>query len=263
MIDAINKKIVIFILLLGLLGCNNLFDYSPFDADISSSDLNNINIKEIIAKNQTDFDTVKFAVISDPHNGYNDLKDAITNINRISGLSFVVCDGDLTNWGDDKEFKWYWDEVKKSIYPIISVIGNHDYLGSGKLIYTRMFGPSNFTFQVGSNNFVVFDDVVWENNNKAPDFAWLGQQFVTDKQNIVFTHIPEWSDQMITGKYNQPFDNLLTKNKVLVTIYGHDHDEEDTIINGNPQYVVADIDDRRIVLVSLFNSKFTLKRISY
>ncbi len=256
------QHIIVFsCLIVGIHSCNSIFDYSPFDVNVSSSELNAKNIKSIIAKDSISSDTVQFAVISDTHCNYDELKDVINNINKQNSLSFVICCGDITNRGTASEFQWYWNQAKKSDYPIITVIGNHDYLANGKLVYTRMFGDSNFTFQVGSYNFVVFDDVVWENDNKSPDFNWLKQQFPEKKHNILITHIPEWLNEV--DEYQQQFDSILNKNNLIAAIYGHLHINKDTIRNDIPRYLIGDIADRQFALVSLVNSSITLKRISY
>lgn len=261
--DSTFEKICKLFFLSGfILSLKSCFDYSPFDANVSTTNLNANNIQAIAEKDTTSTDTVKFAVIADPHSDYDDLKAAIASINKQANLSFVICCGDLTEWGSAKEYQWYWAQAGKSKYPMISVIGNHDYLGSGKLIYSRMFGQSSFTFDVGAYHFVVFDDVVWENNNTAPDFDWLNQQTKTTKNNVVFSHIPPWSDQLV-NLYQQPFQTILAQNNVMVAIHGHDHDDKDTIINGIPHYVIADMDDRRYGLVSLYNAQYTFQRISY
>lgn len=253
----IQKVIICFIMIL----CNGCFSYNQYDADISSSDLNNENIAKI---NTNIFakDTLNFAIITDTHNNYDDLKDAIRAINQQVGLSFVICTGDITLLGAADEFNWYWNLAKKSKFPIITMIGNHDHLGSGKLVFNRMFGSTNFSFQVGEYQFVAFDNTVWENNNQSPDFDWLDEQLSDGKHNILFAHIPVWSDQM-EGKYEQKFDSVLNNNNLLAAFYGHEHTNKDVVRNNITHYVIADITDRQFPIVRLIGSTVSLKRISF
>jgi Predicted phosphohydrolases len=202
--------------------CTNLFSYSPFDADLKTQHLNAKSIATLQSASVAENDTVWFAVISDPHNNYDDLKDAITSINRMEGVRFVVCCGDITNWGTADEFRWYKEIIEKSVHPVITMIGNHDYLSNGHLVFQRMFGDTNFSFSYGGYNFVFFDDVVWEDNNSMPDFDWLQNSLSTAKTNVLFAHIPAWSDQM-AGVFEQRMDSILSSNRVVGAIYGHDH----------------------------------------
>ncbi len=249
-----------------IVGCSmvtsiSCISYNQYDADISSSDLNNKNIAKI---NAAIFpkDTLNFAIISDTHNNYDDLEDAIKAINQQTDLSFVICTGDITLLGATDEFKWYWNLAKKIKFPIITMIGNHDYLGSGKLVFNRMFGLTNFYFHIGEYRFVAFDNTVWENNNQSPDFDWLDEQLSAGKYNILFAHIPIWSDQM-EGKYEQKFDSVLNNNNLLAAFYGHEHTNKDVMRNNITHYVIADIADRQFAIVRLIGSTVSLKRISF
>jgi len=252
------QKVIISCSMVLCIGC---FSYNQYDVDISSSDLNNENIAKISANTITK-DTLKFAIITDTHNNYDDLKDAIRAINQQIDLSFVICTGDITLLGAADEFKWYWNLAKKSKFPVITMIGNHDYLGSGKLVFNRMFGLTNFSFQVGEYKFVAFDNTVWENNNQSPNFYWLNEQLSGSKHKILFAHIPVWSDQM-EGKYEQKFDSVLNNNNLLAAFYGHEHTNKDVVRNNITHYVIADIADRQFAIVRLIGSTVSLKRISF
>ncbi len=246
-----------------LVSCNNLFSYSPFDANLKTQRLNNASIASLQAIPAAENDTLWFAVISDPHNNYDDLDDAIASINRMKEVRFVVCCGDITNWGTTDEYRWYRDRIAKSVHPVITMIGNHDYLSNGHLVFQRMFGDTDFSFAYAGYNFVFFDNVVWENKNSTPDFEWLQHNLSTTKPNILFAHIPVWSDQM-EGILGQCMDSIISDNKQIIgAIYGHDHSYEYMEDAGIDQYAINDIDDHRFALVSLSNSKMTLKMLEY
>jgi 3',5'-cyclic-AMP phosphodiesterase len=142
------------------------------------------------------------------------------------------------------------------------LMGNHDYLSNGKLIYKRLFGDTNFTFQYGGYKFVAFDDVVWENNNQTPDFDWLNSQLKGDEKKVFLAHIPIWSDQM-EGAFEQKMDTILTGKNLLAAIYGHNHDSEIVSRDNIQQYVVNDIDDRLFAIVTVCGSKLKLQLIKF
>lgn len=164
---VLNASIACLVL---LSSCSKMIDYSPYDIDIERTTLNNTNTEIISTNILKSKDTLKFAVISDSHKWYDQLHEAVNSINEQDGIHFVVCLGDITNWGNAQEYEWYLSEVKRLKYPIITLIGNHDYLGNGSKVYKRMFGDTNFTFKVEDYTFIAFDDVVWEKNNESPDF---------------------------------------------------------------------------------------------
>jgi len=245
-----------------LISCTNLFSYSPFDINLKTQHLNANSIESLQSVVVSNNDTIRIAVISDTHNNYDDLEDAITSINRMDDIRFVICCGDITNWGTTDEFRWYKERIEKSNIPVITMIGNHDYLSNGYLVFQRMFGDTSFSFTYAGYNFVFFDDVVWENNNQAPDFAWLQNSLSTTKKNLLFAHIPVWSDQL-EGTFAQQMDSIISDNGVIGAIYGHDHSYEHLTRDGTDQYMINDIDDRCFALVALSGSQMTLRILEY
>ena len=146
---------------LNLSSCGNLIDYSPYDTDVKITNLNAENISKIEAAPQPEV-SLLIVVISDTHAIHTKLQTAIRFINQMQGISFVVINGDITNWGLAKEYKDFHQDITQLKIPFITVIGNHDYLSNGGNIFKRMFGQVNFSFHAGNHKVVVFDNVVWE-----------------------------------------------------------------------------------------------------
>lgn len=153
--------------------CSGLIEYSPYDTPVLSKDMNKTESARISCEMLSPHDTFKFALISDIHDNYDDMADAIKSINREPGLQFVVCCGDITNSGLAREYEWYLEIFERSRYPFITVIGNHDYRSNGLLIFERIFGPPNMSFEEGKYKFVLFTTVLIENNYKSPEYEWL------------------------------------------------------------------------------------------
>jgi 3',5'-cyclic-AMP phosphodiesterase len=242
--------------------CSDWIEYSPYDVDIQGKNLNEENTGQIASDLLKEGDTLKFAVISDSHKWYDELHDAVNSINNQNDIKFVVCLGDITNWGNTQEFKWYYDQVKRLKYPLITVIGNHDYLGNGQKIYARMFGETNYTFNVNSYKFIVFDDIVWEHNNQEPDFNWLDQQMKGEAHNILLSHIPVWSNQL-EGSYCQKYDSVLQNNSLILALHGHDHINKDTVRNGIHHELIGSMFLRKYAIVSLYVNSYNIKRINF
>ncbi|MGD2033446.1 MAG: metallophosphoesterase [Bacteroidales bacterium] len=242
--------------------CDDLIEYSPYESDVPSE---NINLKEIekINNSTVPSDTLKFALISDPHIHYDDLADAVNSINQYEGLQFIVCCGDITDRGLKQEFVWYRDIIGDSEYPVITVIGNHDYRSNGKKIYEKMFGPSNFSFVFMNYKFIAFDDVVWENNNRSPDFVWLQAELEkSDLPCILSAHIPPWSDQL-EGIYNLVFREIISESNLILCIYGHQHSFSQQVFAGVPEIVSDDITTREYYIISLCGKSYKIKHMNF
>ncbi|NJO89261.1 MAG: metallophosphoesterase [Chloroflexia bacterium] len=250
-----------FLLLIGLNSCEDLFQYSPYDADVSETNLNARNIDKIAPHNPSD--TLWFVALADVHAWYDELYDATLKINQLKNISFVVVCGDITDEGLAKEFEWYNRVMENLKVPYLTIIGNHDYRSNGSVIYKKMFGPTNFTFNIGAYHFIGFDDVVWENNNTMPDFNWLNSNVLdtTSVVEVVFAHIPPWTDQLDLD--TTEINALLTKkpNHVL-SVHGHLHGYSYNYIQVH-HIITGCVKDREISLIGLHDTTFTFQRIKF
>lgn len=246
-----------------IVSCNKLTDFSPYDANISKRNLNEENILRIQNEVQKT-DSITFIAISDTHANYSDLKAAVSKINGLGGTDFVVVCGDLTNYGLSKEFQDYYDYISRLNEPFVTLIGNHDYLSNGKLIYTKMFGPTNFTFDIGKYRFVLFDDIVWENNNSEPDFSWLSDNLIKEgpATNIVLMHIPLWANEL-GPDYGNKLKSILEENIVSYTISGHEHNFKTVDLSGRSYLVLPEIAKRSFAKITLIKNIATLEMINF
>ena len=180
--------------------CDKMTHYSPYDANTKHSNVNSINISEILSKQQSD-DSLVFIAISDTHTEYSDLRAAVTTINEMKDISFVMVCGDVTDWGLFNEFDDYYHLISRLNIPFVTLIGNHDYLSNGKLIFNKMFGPTNFYFDIGNYRMAVFDNVVWENGNQEPDFNWFQQTLNVPEgmTSVACYHIHRFDPQLENG----------------------------------------------------------------
>lgn len=242
--------------------CSEIIEYSPYDTDVNTKNLNEIS-SEIIATGISPHDTVKFALFSDIHDNYDDMSDAIKSINRQKGLQFVICCGDVTNSGLAQEYHWYLDVADGSDYPVITLIGNHDCLSNGYSVYTRLFGGSDFSFIAGRYKFILFDNIVWEKNNQEPDYRWLaGEVADVSYLNVFLSHFPPDSDEM-EGVHDISCSNIIDSLNTILRIHGHTHCFRETVYDGIPIIISADIEDREYYIVTLTGEQSIVKRIRF
>jgi predicted phosphodiesterase len=241
--------------------CEDLFQYSPYDANVSEYNVNEKSIQKIMPVNPAD--TVWFVALADVHSWYNELFDATAKINSLKNISFVVVCGDITDAGLAKEFEWYNRVMENLNVPYITIIGNHDYRSNGSVIYKKMFGPVNFKFEISSYHFIGFDDVVWENDNTIPDFEWLNSNLTDTISTIevVFAHIPPWTDQLDLD--TTELKKLITKRPDhTLVIHGHEHSYSSQLVYAH-HIVTGCVKDKELCLIGLYGTSYTLKRLSF
>lgn len=251
----------IVLLVISLSSCDDLIQYSPYDADVSEYNLNEKNISKINGTN--DADTLWFIALSDVHHWYDNLKEATNKINTLPNISFVVVCGDITDAGLSKEFEWYNEVMHNLKVPYITIIGNHDYRSNGAIIYNKMFGPSNFTFDVSSYHFVGFDDVVWEHDNTFPDFEWLNSSLcdTTNTLQIVFAHLPPWSSDLNLDL--EDLEQIISiKPKQALIIHGHEHGYYYELLHAE-HLVLGSVENGEMYLVGLCGESFTVKCLNF
>jgi predicted phosphodiesterase len=258
------NNLLIIALWVLLSSCDKLTDYSPYDAKISHKNVNALNILRIQEKLQPT-DSLVFIAISDTHTDYSDLRAAVKTTNEMEGISFVVVCGDVTDWGLYKEFDNYYHQISRLNIPFITIIGNHDYLSNGKVIFNKMFGPTNFYFDIGNYRMVVFDNVVWENGNQEPDFNWFQQTLNVPEgmTSIACYHIHPLDLQLEKNGYADKMRGITEKYPVSLSIFGHGHDCREEEINNRRYLMVPDITMRSMIKICLKNKTATYKILKY
>jgi len=236
-----NKFLLLFLLLLSLSSCDKLLEFSLYSAYVSPDRLNTTekNLENLYAAgDHTQFEPFRFALVSDSHLFFDELADAVDQINSDGDFDFVLHGGDMSDGGLIKEFDIFQDVMKNLEMPYFTVVGNHDMLANGRAIYAEMFGDENYSFTYKECKFIFFNNVVWELNFAEPDFGWLRDE-LHDRNEFrhvfVIAHIPPWSDQFFLS-YFFVYSLLMNENNVTLSIHGHHHDAyqyaNDTLPNG-------------------------------
>jgi 3',5'-cyclic-AMP phosphodiesterase len=254
-----SKKIIVISLIVMLGACEQVFEYTPYATEVSNNRQNshskNLEVLKNLESNLTPGQAFRFSLVSDSHDYFNDLNDAISAIARDEESLFVLHGGDLTHHGILKEYNITHDIMSKVGKPWLTVIGNHDFVSNGKIIYEQMFGEMNYTFIFNNCKFVFFNNNIWENYNTEPDFFWLEETLADVRaydHTFVVAHIPPWGDQF-TDLYEKVYQNIVKSAGVSLSIHGHDHthsygrnysDEVDYLIIGTPfkrSYCTVDV----------------------
>lgn len=232
--------IAILLLLSTCIGCADPFDLHPWEVDVPDGleDLHRTAVPAIRQVVGSD-STFRFAVVGDPQLHYDELDDVLDAVRSRGDLRFAVVMGDLTDQGLTQEFMWYTDVAYDRSLPVISIIGNHDHLGSGRIIYERMFGPRDFTFTAGGVRFICFDNVEFENELPVRYDrlrAVLAAPF--DGHTLAFMHIHP-TDQQLVGDPLAEFQDILLAHPVSAAFMGHLHGYTTGVLPGGTPWTTA------------------------
>lgn len=217
---------------------------------------------------------LKFAQLSDVHfyTGSNNttykmigespklLDDAISQINAIPNVSFVMFTGDLIDKPFEKELSAFLPHTEKLNAPWYFAFGNHDTMYGGYLtpkVYMELVNKynKNYKFEKSYYSFVpqkgykviVLDSIIRDRltaNGRIGDeqLAWLDNELANSKNDtvLIFMHVP------ILEPYNSPNHRLLDADKVeaifskyknpIAVFQGHYHGAKITQ-KGNVLYV--------------------------
>ncbi|GAA4326657.1 PQQ-binding-like beta-propeller repeat protein [Flaviaesturariibacter amylovorans] len=176
----------------------------------------------------------RFAFLSDTHIGSpsglseEDLRRTVADINRQTGIAFVVVTGDITELGTDRELALAKRILDSLNVPWFVVPGNHDtgWSESGGLSVTKVFGYDRFSFDHGGIRFIgcASGPYVRMSDGHVPrgHVNWLKKELakVPKGQPVVFlNHYP--LDNGLDNWY-EVVDALKEHNTVLA-LCGHGH----------------------------------------
>ena len=260
----------VLFLLTVLSSCDTLFQYNPNEIVLrdSEKDLTNKNLEKI--KSLPVSDTMRFIFMGDTQRWYDESADFVKSANDQKGISFVLHAGDISDFGLSQEFKWVNEIMLKLKYPYLTVIGNHDIVANGPIVYARMYGPMNYSFEFGNNKFIFVNTNSREYafDGSIPNLNWLSAQLANNPQNknaIVVAHVPPFDadfDDQLEDKYASILAN---DPNVKFSLYGHQHTFKDgEFYNDNVHYfLTTSMGDRGYLIVTTWKGGYKVDRIKY
>jgi outer membrane protein assembly factor BamB/predicted phosphodiesterase len=186
----------------------------------------------------------QFAWLSDTHvgstTGEEDLRRAVRDINSMTGLSFVVLSGDVTEYGSREQLRLAKEILDGVKIPCHVIPGNHDtkWSESGATDFPRLWKADRFVFEHGGFTFIGMHEgpvMKMGDGHWAPqDVRWLEEtlKHLKDKdQPLVFvTHYP--IDDGIANWY--VVLDLLKQYNIQVALCGHIHRNNKASFEGVP-----------------------------
>ena len=263
-------KAIMTIVLLSLVSCKDLFQYSPNEVRLEEEEIH-LNLKNIpIIASQPKKDTLKFVLIGDTQRFYDETQSFVTAINKRTDISFVILAGDISDFGLSKEFKWVHRELKNLKMPYIGVIGNHDMLSNGRRIFNEMYGPDNFSFTANGNTFICLNTNSREvgNDGSIPNLSWLSQELkaASSVKNVfVISHVPPFSSDY-DQNLERPYASLLaSSSNVKASLHAHDHTTRRSIPyeDGIEYFVIGTVNKRTYGVVTVWEDGYKIEEHAY
>jgi 3',5'-cyclic-AMP phosphodiesterase len=214
---------ILLLVVLCIAGCK--MQYHPNEVRPDYTNLNVININKL--RNDDVDDKFSFILVGDTQRFYEQLDDFVDHINGLDGIAFVLLNGDLVDFGLNKEYNWVAERLNRLKVPFIATIGNHDMLANGRLIYDKMFGPENFSFYYGNSKFIGLNTNSEEVgfNGSLPDLNFLSHEMAdTAAKNIFLLSHVSPSSAAFDRNLEMGFVELLQSNpRTRISMHGHDH----------------------------------------
>ena len=186
---------------------------------------------------------LRFAWLRDTHvgstTGEQDLRAAVRDISSLTGLSFVVLSGDVTEYGSREQLRLAKEILDGLTIPDHILPGNHDtkWSESGATDFPRMWKEDRFVFEHGGFCFIGMHQgplMKMGDGHWAPqDVRWLGEtlkKLPKDQPIIFVTHYP--IDEGIANWY--VVLDLLKKYNTQVVLCGHGHANHEFVFEGIP-----------------------------
>lgn len=161
------------------------------------------------------------------------LVDVKKELTTISQPAYGISLGDVVS-DTPGLLKAMKEKLGSTSMPVFTTIGNHDKFGNNPLpkssdTFQKVFGPTDYSFNIGDVHFICLDNVMFSDFNKYTagfsddQVSWLKKDlsYVSkDKMLIVYFHIPLLNTSF---KNRNEFFDLIKDFKEIHLMSGHKH----------------------------------------
>lgn len=250
--------------------CDGLFQFNPNQIALNAEEknLNRKNMERI--KQLTPADTMRFILMGDTQRFYDESVDFVESANKQKNIAFVLHAGDISDFGLSQEFKWVNQIMQKLNYPYLTIIGNHDLIANGPIVYKKMYGELNYTFEYGNNKFIFIDTNSREYafSGEVPNLKWLKSELdnnTLNKNAIVIGHVAPFHGDFDVAMEKEYAHMLASDKNVKFSLYGHQHSFGDSVYydDGVRYFVTTTVGARAYMIITTWNGGYKAERIAY
>jgi len=244
--------------------CETMFQYSPNEVRVEE-DLRELN-KKNIARIQSlpAKENFKFILIGDSQRSYDELADFVRHANTMNDIDLVILAGDITEFGMSQEYKWVHERLSQLKMPYVAVIGNHDMLANGRLVFKKMYGEENFAFSYSGVRFVCINTNSAEvgRNGTVPDISWLSKEMnalQSYRHAFVISHVAPF-DSDFDRQLEESFSKAIASSeKVRMSLHGHQHSFSflQPYEDGKPYLLVGSQKKRNYAVISIKGGQYS------
>jgi 3',5'-cyclic-AMP phosphodiesterase len=261
------KKVVAGIIAAILLCSCKYVMYHPDEVIPNEKHLNADNIRKL--ESLTSKNLFRFVLVGDTQRFYDELDDFIDHINSQNDIAFVLFNGDMVDFGLNREYNWIAARLTRLRMPYIVVMGNHDMLANGQLIFREMFGPENFTFEYSGSKFICANTNSREYgmDGSVPNISWLESELRdTAFRNIfILSHVPPYSVDF-DRNLEPVFASIISSNpKTRLSMHGHEHHYRQLTpyADGLEYMITAAGDKRNYALITVAENQYSIEQKFY
>jgi len=186
---------------------------------------------------------IDFFVLGDSQ-GYQGALDQVVLDANEEQPDFVMHCGDLTPFGREEQYEEVLDIIEPLSVPFYATPGNHDVRLDGRVIFEELFGPTNYSFDVGPIHFTVIDTS--EGIMSTDQLNWLEADLVSAEAEykVVFTHIPPFDPRpsenhsILNSTLSGYLMGLFHESDVDTVFTGHIHMYNQSVVQG-VRYVIT------------------------
>lgn len=246
-------------------------EYHAYDTRIDGATHIHARNIPLIEKLTASKSQIRFAFISDTQRWYDEAEDAVEAINALADLDFVIHGGDMTDWGLNEEFERQRDILEKLNLPYVVLIGNHDCIATGRVVYEEIFGPADFAFTAGRYRFLCVNTNALEYNSydPVPNIDFLTEELATfpdeADRTVAVMHAAPLTEQLY-GDKAYAFHEAITKFPALqCCLNGHGHKfEVNYPFDDGVCYIQSDcIAERNFLIFTLNDEGYNYEQIYF
>ncbi len=230
----------------------DILDVHPYDCKVTGRrNINENSIREIEEKCLAK-DTIRYVWTGDFQRWYDDTNDMVKRINSLKNIDFVMCGGDISDFGMTMEFELI-DKIMQNLnVPYVNIIGNHDIIGNGYNTYKTMYGDVNFSFTAGNTRFICLNTnaIEFDYSTYVPDFQFIKNELELCGENIsrtiVAMHAEPFGDQFNNNVANIFHSYITNFPNLAFCMHAHAHNRKiSDIFNDGILYYCCDSAKKR------------------